>query len=212
MQTATVQRPGSIDIVERPIPEPSTGEVRIRVHACGVCHSDMYTVLNRWPGITYPRSPGHEIAGVVDALGAGVTAWQIGARVGVGWHGGHDGTCPSCAHGDFITCRNLKVPGIAFDGGYSQFVIVPANVLAAIPDVLSFEDAAPLMCAGVTTYNSLRHSGALPGELVAILGLGGLGHLGVQFAAKMGFRTVAIARGAEKGRARAQARRERVYR
>ena len=199
MLSATVKTPGSIDIIERPIPEPGAGEVRIRVHACGICHSDMFTVLNHWPGIAYPRSPGHEIAGVVDALGAGVIAWHTGARVGVGWHGGHDGTCPSCAHGDFVTCRNLKVPGIAFDGGYSQYVIVPANVLAAIPDGLSFEDAAPLMCAGVTTYNSLRHSGAMPGDLVAILGLGGLGHLGVQFAAKMGFRTVAIARGAEKG-------------
>ena len=199
MQAATVKTPGSLELVERPIPEPGAGEVRLRVHACGVCHSDSLTVQNQWPGISFPRTPGHEIAGVIDALGSGVTAWKTDARVGVGWHGGHDGTCPSCANGDFVTCSNQKISGISFDGGYSQYVVVPANVLAAIPEGMSFEAAAPLMCAGVTTYNSLRHSGAMPGDLVAILGIGGLGHLGVQFAAKMGFRTVAIARGAEKG-------------
>ncbi|GAC1540166.1 MAG: alcohol dehydrogenase [Candidatus Velthaea sp.] len=199
MHSAQVKTPGKIELVEVPIPEPGAGEVRLRVRACGICHSDAFTVLDHWPGISYPRAPGHEIAGTVDALGAGVTAWKTGVRVGVGWHGGHDGTCPSCMRGDFITCSNQRVPGIAYDGGYSEYVIVPSNVLAAIPDALTFEEAAPLMCAGVTTYNALRHSGAQPGDLVAILGLGGLGHLGVQFAAKMGFRTVAIARGQEKG-------------
>ena len=159
----------------------------------------MFTVHNAWPGISYPRAPGHEIAGVIDAIGDGVVGWKAGERVGVGWHGGHCGHCDRCRRGDYITCRNLQVPGMAYDGGYSEYVVVPAVALARIPDGLTFEEAAPLMCAGLTTFNALRHSGALPGDVVAILGLGGLGHLGVQFAAKMGFTTVAIARGPEKG-------------
>lgn len=198
MRAMQVRTPGKLELVELPVPEPGPGQVRLRVEACGVCHSDMFTVQNAWPGITLPRAPGHEIAGVVDALGEGVTSVASGARVGVGWHGGHDGTCPSCLRGDFVTCVDLKVPGIAYDGGYCEYVVVAADVLAPIPDGLSFAEAAPLLCAGVTTYNSLRHSGARPGDLVAILGIGGLGHLGVQFAAKMGFETVAIARGTDK--------------
>jgi len=158
----------------------------------------MFTVLQLWPGLTLPRVPGHEVAGVVDSVGAGVTTVQPGARVGVGWHGGHDGTCPSCMAGDFITCRNARVPGISYDGGYEEFMIAPANVLAPIPDELSFEEAAPLLCAGITTYNALRHSGARPGDVVAVLGIGGLGHLGVQYARAMGFETIAIARGKDK--------------
>ena len=198
MRAMQVRTPGKLELVELPVPEPGPGHVRLRVEACGVCHSDMFTVQNAWPGITLPRAPGHEIAGVVDALGAGVTSVAPGARVGVGWHGGHDGTCPSCMRGDFVTCVQLQVPGIAYDGGYCEYVVVPANVQAPIPEGLSFAEAAPLLCAGVTTFNSLRHSGARPGDLVAILGIGGLGHLGVQFAAKMGFETVAIARGTDK--------------
>jgi D-arabinose 1-dehydrogenase-like Zn-dependent alcohol dehydrogenase len=199
MRAMQVSGPGKpLELVEVPTPEPGPGEVRIRVRACGICHSDMFTVAGGWPGVAYPRAPGHEIAGVVDAVGAGVTAWRSGARAGVGWHGGHDGTCPSCLRGDFVTCRKLRTPGLSYDGGYSECVIAPANVLAPIPEALSFEEAAPLMCAGVTTYNALRHSGARAGDLVAVLGVGGLGHLGVQFAAKMGFETIAIARGEEK--------------
>lgn len=198
MRAMQVVTPGKLDAVELPMPEPGPGEVRLRVEACGICHSDMFTVENHWPGITFPRAPGHEIAGVVDAVGAGVTTVAPGARVGVGWHGGHDGTCPSCRRGDFVACSSLQVPGISYDGGYASYVIAPANVLAAIPDELSFAEAAPLLCAGITTYNALRHSRARAGDVVAVLGLGGLGHLGVQFAAKMGFATVAIARGAEK--------------
>jgi D-arabinose 1-dehydrogenase-like Zn-dependent alcohol dehydrogenase len=185
-------------LTQLPIPEPGPGEVRLRVRACGICHSDMLTVLGAWPGIAYPRAPGHEVAGTVDALGAGVTSVQPGARAGVGWHGGHDGTCPSCMRGDFVTCRNARIPGISYDGGYSEYMIVPANVLAPIPDALSFEEAAPLLCAGITTYNALRHSGARAGDVVAVLGVGGLGHLGIQYARAMGFATVAIARGRDK--------------
>jgi len=158
----------------------------------------MFTVSGAWPGITLPRAPGHEIAGTVDALGAGVTSVALGARVGVGWHGGHDDTCPSCMRGDFVTCVNLRVPGISYDGGYAEAVIVPADVCAPIPDALGFAEAAPLLCAGVTTYNALRHTGARAGDRVAVLGIGGLGHLGVQFANKMGFETIAIARGRDK--------------
>ena len=199
MRSMQVAAPGKpLALVEIPTPEPGPDEVRIRVRACGICHSDMFTVAGAWPGIAYPRAPGHEIAGVIDAVGSAVTTWQAGARVGVGWHGGQDGTCPSCLRGDFITCRTLRTPGLSYDGGYAEYVIAPANVLAAIPEALSFEEAAPLMCAGVTTFNALRHSGARAGDVVAILGLGGLGHLGVQFAAKMGFKTIAIARGEEK--------------
>jgi len=187
------------DIVEVPVPEPGPGQVRLRVHACGVCHSDVLTVGGLWPGVSVPRAPGHEIAGVIDKLGEGVPErWTVGDRVGVGWFGGVDLSCDSCRSGDFITCENLQVSGIHFDGGYADYVIVQAFALAKIPDTLDFSDAGPLLCAGVTTYNSLRHSGAHAGDLVAIHGIGGLGHLGVQYAAKMGFRTVAIARGADK--------------
>jgi len=193
-----VRSVGKLDLVDLPIPQPGPGEVRVRVHASGVCHSDAFTVNNAWPGITLPRAPGHEIAGTIDVVGSGVTTWQEGARVGIGWHGGHDGTCASCGRGDFITCQNIRVPGIAYDGGYCEYVVAPANVLAPIPNELSFEEAAPLLCAGLTTYNALRHSGAQPGDVVAVQGIGGLGHLGIQFAAKMGFITIAIARGKDK--------------
>ena len=180
------------------IPAPGPGTVRVRVEACGVCHSDALTVAAYWPGIEYPRSPGHEIAGVIDAIGDGVSGWKVGDRAGVGWHGGHDGTCDRCRRGDFLTCKNLQIPGLAYDGGYAPYVVAPAVALARIPDGLSFTEAAPLMCAGVTTFNSLRNSHARAGDLVAILGIGGLGHLGVQYAVKMGFETVAIARGKDK--------------
>jgi D-arabinose 1-dehydrogenase-like Zn-dependent alcohol dehydrogenase len=190
---------GPLEMVEREIPEPAPGSVRIRVEACGICHSDSFTKEGTWPGIQYPRVPGHEIAGIVDAVGSGVAGWRQSQRVGVGWHGGHCGYCDSCRRGDFVTCQIApQVPGIAYDGGYAEFVIVPAGALAVIPEGLSAVEAGPLMCAGVTTFNPLRNSGARPGDLVAILGIGGLGHLGIQFAAKMGFRTVAIARGMDK--------------
>lgn len=198
MKVMAVRSPGSITAGEAPVPEPSPGEVRVRVRACGVCHSDAFTVHNLFPGIVFPRAPGHEIAGTVDALGAGVTNVAAGARVGIGWHGGHDGTCPSCERGDFITCANVKIPGISYDGGYAQYVVAPANVLAPIPDELTFEEAASLLCAGVTTFNALRHSRARPGGVVAVYGIGGLGHLGVQYARAMGFETIAIARGRAK--------------
>ena len=183
------------EIIERDIPSPGPGQVRIRVLACGICHSDELTKEGIWPGIEYPRAPGHEIAGVVDALGAGVTAWKTGARIGVGWHGGHDGTCPSCRRGDFNTCVNGKIPGIHYDGGYQEYAVVPQEALAAMPESLDPVVAAPLLCAGITTFNALRHSGASPGDLVAIQGVGGLGHLGIQFASKFGFRVAAISRG-----------------
>ena len=190
---------GPFETVEREIPEPGAGSVRIKVEACGICHSDSFTKEGTWPGIQYPRVPGHEVAGIVDAVGKGVVGWTPGQRVGIGWHGGHCGYCDSCRRGDFVTCQiALQVPGIAYDGGYAEFVIVPAGALALIPEGLSAVEAGPLMCAGVTTLNPLRNSGARPGDLVAILGIGGLGHLGIQFAAKMGFRTVAIARGMDK--------------
>jgi len=187
-----------LELVEREIPEPGRGEVRVRVHACGICHSDMFAKEGGFPGVTYPVVPGHEIAGEIDALGEGVEGWTAGRRVGVGWFGGQCGHCDPCRRGDFISCRNGVIPGITFDGGYADYVVVKASALAAIPDDLSHEDAAPLLCAGVTTYNALRHSGAAGGDLVAILGVGGLGHLGIQFAAKLGFETVAIARGTAK--------------
>jgi len=200
MSAVQVTRPeGPLEIVEREIPDPGAGWVRVKVEACGICHSDAMTKEGTWAGIEYPRVPGHEIAGNIDAIGPGVLGWTRGQRVGVGWHGGHCGYCDSCRRGDFVTCQvALQIPGIAYDGGYAEYMIAPAGALALIPDGLSSVDAAPLVCAGVTTFNSLRNSGARPGDLVAILGIGGLGHLGVQFAAKMGFNTVAIARGLDK--------------
>lgn len=199
MKVAQVGGPNQeIQIVEREVPEPGPRQVRIKVEACGVCHSDMFTVVGAWPGIKYPRVPGHEVVGKIDALGKDVPDWKQGARVGVGWHGGHCGHCARCRRGDFITCVYGQVPGISYDGGYAEYMIVPFDVLAAVPDSLSSAEAAPLLCAGITMFNSLRHTRAEAGDLVAVLGMGGLGHLGVQFAARMGFKTVAIARGAEK--------------
>jgi len=200
MCVAQVTRPnGPLEIVEREIPDPKTGQVRIKIQACGICHSDSVTKEGIWPGIEYPRVPGHEIAGRIDALGSSVVGWARGQRVGVGWHGGHCGYCDSCRRGDFVTCQVApQIPGISYDGGYAEYMLAPAGALALIPEGLSAVDASPLMCAGVTTFNSLRNGGARPGDLVAILGIGGLGHLAVQFAAKMGFNTVAIARGKDK--------------
>jgi D-arabinose 1-dehydrogenase-like Zn-dependent alcohol dehydrogenase len=189
---------GRFEIIERDIPEPGARQVRVRVQACGVCHSDSFTQMGAFPGISFPRVPGHEIIGLIDALGAEVPEWKVGARVGIGWHGGHCGYCVPCRHGDFISCIRGQVPGIHYDGGYADHVIVPFETLAAVPAELEGAEAAPLMCAGITTYNALRHSGAVAGDTVAILGIGGLGHLGVQFAAHMGFKTVAIARGQDK--------------
>jgi D-arabinose 1-dehydrogenase-like Zn-dependent alcohol dehydrogenase len=187
-----------LELVEVPVPEPARGQVRVKVEACGICHSDALTVHNVFPGITFPRAPGHEIAGTIDRVGPDVAGFAQGDRVGVGWHGGHCGHCDRCRRGDFITCRFLQVPGMAYDGGYAEYAVVPAVALARIPQGLGFDEAAPLMCAGVTTYNALRNSVARAGDLVAILGIGGLGHLGVQYAAKMGFETAAIARGKDK--------------
>jgi D-arabinose 1-dehydrogenase-like Zn-dependent alcohol dehydrogenase len=199
MRAVQVARAGGpLQFVERDMPEPGRGEVRIRVEACGVCHSDSFTVEGQFPGISFPRIPGHEVAGVIDAIGPGVVGWQTGQRVGVGWFGGHCGHCDPCRRGWLIDCRNLRIPGISYDGGYAEAMIAPADALAALPDELGAAEAAPLLCAGVTTFNALRHSGAMPGDVVAILGIGGLGHLGVQFANRLGFRTVAIARGADK--------------
>ena len=199
MKVAQVSKPGAgFQISEREIPDPGPGQVRIKVKACGVCHSDALVVDGSWAGIAYPRVPGHEVVGVVDAVGAGVSEWKKGQRIGIGWHGGHDFTCPQCRRGDFINCRNEKVTGISYDGGYQEYMLAPHEALVAIPEGLSDVDAAPLLCAGVTTYNSLRHSGALPGDLVAIQGIGGLGHLGIQFANKFGYKVAAIDRGSEK--------------
>jgi len=190
---------GPFELVERDIPSPGPGDVRVKVQACGVCHSDVLTKEGLWPGIVYPRVPGHEVAGVIDALGDGVKGWKVGDRVGIGWFGGSCGYCDSCRRGDFALClTNREVTGISRDGGYADYVIAHSDALAHIPDDVSAIDAGPLVCAGVTTFNSQRNAGAKPGQLVAILGMGGLGHLGVQFAAKMGFKTVAIARGADK--------------
>jgi D-arabinose 1-dehydrogenase-like Zn-dependent alcohol dehydrogenase len=188
----------ALELVERELPQPGHGEVRVKVQACGVCHSDSVTKEGLFPTIPYPVIPGHEIAGVIDAVGEGVVGWSVGTRVGVGWFGGNCGHCEPCRRGLLIDCVNLQIPGVTYNGGYAEAMVCPASALALIPDELSAVDAAPLLCAGVTTYNALRESGARPGDLVAILGIGGLGHLGVQFAAKMGFRTVAIARGADK--------------
>jgi len=198
MKVAQVPKAGAdFEIVEREIPQAGAGQVRIRVQACGICHSDSLTKEGYWPGITYPRVPGHEVAGVIDELGAGVAGWKKGQRVGVGWHGGQDGTCLACRRGDFGNCAKLKIPGISYDGGYAEYMVAPVEALAAMPESLDAAEAGPLLCAGVTTFNSLRHSGALPADLVAVQGIGGLGHLGVQFASKFGYRVVAIGRGPE---------------
>jgi len=196
MKAAQVAGKGAgLTIVEREIPEPGAGQVRIRVHACGVCHSDALVVEGSWPGLPYPRVPGHEVAGVVDKAGENVSSWKKGQRVGVGWHGGHDGTCRECRRGDFRNCRNQQIAGISYDGGYQEYMLAPVEALVPIPDSLQDVDAAPLLCAGITTYNALRHSGALPGDLVAVQGIGGLGHLGVQFANKFGYHVAAVGRG-----------------
>ncbi|WP_250511328.1 alcohol dehydrogenase [Caballeronia sp. GACF4] len=189
---------GPLELVERDIPDPPEGHVLIKVQACGICHSDSLTKEGQWPGLEFPRVPGHEIAGVIEKLGANVEGWQAGQRVGVGWHGGHCGHCGNCRHGDFVLCKNALVPGISYDGGYAEYMVAPQEALARMPDDLSDIDAAPLLCAGITTFNALRNSGTRAGDVAAILGIGGLGHLGVQFARKMGFVTVAIARGKDK--------------
>ncbi len=200
MRVVQVPRPkGDWEIVEREIPSPGAGEVRIKVQACGVCHSDSVTKEGLFTNIKYPRVPGHEVVGAIDALGPGVQGWSAGERAGVGWHGGNCGYCDFCRRGDAFACENISsVTGITYDGGYGEYMIARAEALARVPESMSAADAAPLMCAGVTTFNALRNSGARPGELVAVYGLGGLGHLGVQYAAKMGFRTVGIARGKDK--------------
>lgn len=199
MTAVQIGRPGgAFETVTRELPEPGPGQVRLKVQACGICHSDAFVKDGHWPGLQYPRVTGHEVAGTVDAVGSGVTAWRQGQRAGVGWHGGHCGACIPCRRGDFIACQNLQVTGFHFDGGYAHYMIARSDTLAAIPGSLTPADAAPILCAGITTFNSLRHSGAVPGDLVAVQGLGGLGHLGIQFASKMGFQTVAIGRGADK--------------
>jgi D-arabinose 1-dehydrogenase-like Zn-dependent alcohol dehydrogenase len=198
MKAAQVSAPGAdFKIVEREIPEPGAGHVRIKVQACGVCHSDVLTKEGSWPGIQYPRVPGHEVAGIVEKLGAGISVRKKGQRVGVGWYGGQDNTCRECRRGDFRNCRNLKIPGISYDGGYQEYMVAPVEALVPIPETLSDTHAAPLLCAGISTYNALRHSGAFPGDLVAVQGMGGLGHLGIQFANKFGYNVAAIGRGPE---------------
>jgi D-arabinose 1-dehydrogenase-like Zn-dependent alcohol dehydrogenase len=199
IRVAQVSRPnGPFEIVERPMPEPDAGAVRIKVLACGICRSDSLTKEGAYPGLQYPRVPGHEVAGVIDAVGSGVADWKPGDRVGVGWNGGYCGHCDHCRRGEFFACVTGQVTGITYDGGYGEYLVAPINAVARMPADLSPSDAAPLMCAGLTTFNALRNSGARPGDVVAILGLGGLGHLGVQYAAKMGFHTVGIARGKDK--------------
>ena len=198
MKAAQISKPqGEFEVVEREVPKPGMGQVRIKVQACGVCHSDAFTKEGQWPGIQYPRVPGHEVVGLIDEAGPGVLEWSLGQRAGVGWHGGQDGTCLSCRRGDFKNCRNLKIPGISYDGGYQQYMVAPVEALVAIPESLNAADAAPLLCAGITTFNALRHSGALPSDLVAVQGIGGLGHLGIQFASKFGYKVAAIGRGSE---------------
>ena len=199
MTAVQISHPGApFEVVKREVPTPGPNQVRIKVQACGICHSDMFVKEGHWPGLQYPRVTGHEVAGVIDEVGPGVTAWKKGQRVGVGWHGWHCGHCAPCRRGDFISCQNLRITGFSDDGGYAQYMVASSGALALIPDSLSPAEAAPILCAGITTFNSLRHSGAGAGDLVAVLGLGGLGHLGVQFASKMGFRTVAIGRGKDK--------------
>src|SRR5262245_41564467 len=199
MKAAQISGPrAAFEIVERPIPPAAPGTVRIKVDACGICHSDTLVKEGIWPGIQYPRVPGHEVSGTIDAIGEGVTGWTPGQRVGVGWHGGYCGRCDQCRRGNLFACETQQVTGISFDGGYGEYMIAPVSALARFPDELSPVDAAPLLCAGITTFNALRNSGARAGDVVAVLGLGGLGHLGVQYAAKMGFTVVAIARGKDK--------------
>jgi D-arabinose 1-dehydrogenase-like Zn-dependent alcohol dehydrogenase len=196
MKVAQVAKAGGdFEIVEREIPQPGPGQVRIRVQACGVCHSDVLTKEGGWPGLEYPRVPGHEVAGVIDESGAGVTQWRKGQRVGVGWHGGQDGSCLACRRGDFANCANLKITGLSYDGGYQEYMLAPVEAVARMPESLDAAEAAPLMCAGITTFNALRHSGALPSDLVAVQGIGGLGHLGIQFAQKFGYQVAAVGRG-----------------
>ena len=198
MKSVQVPKAGAdFEITERDIPQPGPGHVRIRVQACGICHSDVVTKEGLFPGITYPRVPGHEVAGIIDESGAGVTQWKKGHRVGVGWHGGQDGTCLACRRGDFVNCANGKICGISYDGGYQEYMVAPVEALAQMPESLDAAEAAPLMCAGVTTFNALRHSGAVPSDLVAIQGIGGLGHLGIQFAKKFGYRVAAVGRGSD---------------
>ena len=198
MKAARVSGAGAgLKIVDLEIPEPGPGQVRIKVHACGVCYSDSIVVEGRRPGILYPRVPGHEVAGIVDALGTGVTDWQEGQRVAVGWHGGHDGTCPQCQRGEFQLCRNERNPGLSYDGGYQEYMLAPVEALVSIPESLSDVDVAPLMCAGSNTFNALRYAGALPGDLVAVQGIGGLGHIGIQFAHKFGYKVAAVGRGSK---------------
>src|SRR5579864_3372335 len=199
MKAVQISKPGGkFEVVERPIPEPGPRQIRIKVEACGICHSDALVKEGMWPGLQYPRVPGHEVAGRVDKIGSEVTLWKTGQRVGVGWHGGHCFECEPCRRGDFVLCQRQKVTGIHFDGGYQEYMVVPAEAVAAMPDDLPSDEAAPLFCAGITVYNSLRNSGARGGDLVAVQGIGGLGHLGIQYARQMGFRTVAIGRGADK--------------
>ncbi len=186
---------GDFEIVEREIPQPAPGHVRIRVQACGVCHSDVLTKEGGWPGLEYPRVPGHEVAGVIDEAGPGVTQWKKGQRVGVGWHGGQDGTCLACRRGAFANCTDVRITGLSYDGGYQEYMVAPVEALARMPESLDAAEAAPMLCAGLTTFNALRHSGALPSDLVAVQGIGGLGHLGIQFAQKFGYQVVAIGRG-----------------
>src|SRR6266705_4395172 len=201
MKAAQISRSANpVELVERDIPEPGAGQVRVKVEACGICHSEMLVKEGLWPGLQYPRVPGHEIAGCIDAVGGNVTQWKKGQRVGVGWHGGHDFVCEQCRRGDFAMCVNRKITGIDFDGGYAEYMIAPAAALAAIPDELPAEDAGPFMCAGVTVYNTLRSSAAQSGDVVAVHGIGGLGHLGVQYARRMGFETVAVGRGGTRKR------------
>jgi D-arabinose 1-dehydrogenase-like Zn-dependent alcohol dehydrogenase len=196
MKVAIVPKAGAdFEIIERELPNPQAGWVRIKVEACGVCHSDVLTKEGAWPGIQMPRVPGHEIVGLIDEVGEGVVAWKKGQRVGVGWHGGHDNTCRQCRKGDFVNCSNVKITGIDYDGGYQEYMVAPVEALAAIPESLNAAEAAPLLCAGVTTYNALRNNGAHPGDLVAVLGVGGLGHLAIQYANKFGYKVAAIGRG-----------------
>lgn len=199
MKAVQISKPGgNFEIVDRPTPQPGPGQVRVKVEACGICHSDALVKEGHWPGIQYPRVPGHEIAGRIDSVGTDVARWKAGQRVGVGWHGGHCFQCVPCRRGDFVHCQNEKITAISFDGGYAEYMIAPAEAVAAMPDDLPADEAAPLMCAGITVYNALRNSGARGGDLVAVQGIGGLGHLGIQYARRLGFRTVAIGRGGDK--------------